>query len=249
MREAFRSLAGYATRSVFSIVRRISCDRPLSATMKIIIPLQKRSTRIANKNFRPFYGQDSLFDIKAKQILEFEAPANTYVSSESPDVQPLAEKYGFNFLLRPHNLTGNDVFQPDYVRGLTDPLPGDDDIMWIHVTSPLFDEFKRALSEWEAVKERYDSLVAVKAFRQHLIDDTARPINFAYGYWHRVSQRLPRLYTILWSLFILKRTTVRRFSYQIGVNPYLFEARSQVIDIDMPEDFELAQAVYEKLRS
>jgi len=217
--------------------------------MKIIIPLQMCSTRIKNKNTRPFCGDDSLFDIKARQILEFEEPGNVYVSSESQDVEKLAAGYGFRFLLRDKSLTGNDVFQPDYVRGLTDPLPGDDDIMWIHVTSPLFNEFKRALREWEAVREQHDSLVAVKKFQQHLIDETAKPVNFAYGYWHRVSQRLPKLYTILWSLFILKRATVKRFSYQIGVNPYLFETDSHMIDIDRPEDFELAQLVYKKLRA
>lgn len=215
--------------------------------MKIIIPLQTCSTRIPRKNIRPFHGNDSLFDIKAKQILEFEKPENVYVSSESPEVKDLCDKYGFNFLLRDESLTGNKVYQPDLVKALTDPIPGDDDIMWIQVTSPLFHHFKEALEEWKQVRDDYDSLVAVKPFKGHLLDEKGNPVNYAFGYWHKVSQDLPKQYSVLWSLFILKRETVNKFHYHIGVNPYLFETDAMVVDIDYHEDFELARHIYAKV--
>ena len=215
--------------------------------MKIIIPLQTCSTRIPRKNIRPFYNDDSLFDIKAKQILEFEAPENVYISSESEEVRGLCDKYGFNFLLRDKSLTGNTVFQPDLVKALTDPIPGDDDIMWIQVTSPLFNQFKEALVEWKKVRNDYDSLVAVKPFKGHLLDAGGNPVNYGFGYWHKVSQDLPKQYSVLWSLFILKRETVNRYHYHIGVNPYLFETDTMVVDIDYHEDFELARLVYGKI--
>jgi N-acylneuraminate cytidylyltransferase len=216
--------------------------------MKIVIPLQTCSSRIKHKNIRPFYEDDSLFDIKAKQILAFEKPENVYVSSENSIVNDLCDKYGFNFMLRDPALCGNEVYQPDLIKALTDPVPGDDDIAWIQVTSPLFNEFIRAIKEWEQVRNQHDSLVAVKRFKGHLLDDKANPVNYAFGYWHKVSQKLPPLYTVLWSLFILKREAVKKFQYHIGVNPYLFVTESMVIDIDYEEDFELAQIVYKKLQ-
>ena len=216
--------------------------------MKIIIPLQTCSTRIPLKNIRPFYNDDSLFDIKAKQILEFESAENVYVSSEDEQkVRPLCEKYGFHFMLRDLSLTGNKIYQPDLVKALTDPLPGDDDIMWIQVTSPLFNQFQEALSKWKEVRDQYDSLVAVKPFKGHLLDEKGNPVNYSFGYWHKVSQDLPKLYSVLWSLFILKRETVNRFNYHIGVNPYLFSTDSMVVDIDYHEDFELARMIYGKI--
>lgn len=215
--------------------------------MKVIIPLQTCSTRIPRKNIRPFHGEDSLFDIKAKQILEFEKPENVYVSSESEEVRELCNKYGFHFLLRDKSLTGNDVYQPDLVKALTDPIPGDDDIMWIQVTSPLFNHFQQALDEWASVRDDYDSLVAVKPFKGHLLDEMGNPVNYAFGYWHKVSQKLPKHYSVLWSLFILKRATVERFHYHMGVNPYLFETDAMVVDIDYQKDFELAKAIYSQL--
>jgi N-acylneuraminate cytidylyltransferase len=216
--------------------------------MKIVIPLQTCSSRIKHKNIRPFYEDNSLFDIKAKQILAFEKPENVYVSSENSIVKDLCDKYGFNFMLRDPALCGNEVYQPDLIKALTDPVPGDDDIAWIQVTSPLFNEFIRAIKEWEQVRNQHDSLVAVKRFKGHLLDDKANPVNYAFGYWHKVSQKLPPLYTVLWSLFILKREAVKKFQYHIGVNPYLFVTESMVIDIDYEEDFELAQIVYKKLQ-
>jgi CMP-N-acetylneuraminic acid synthetase len=215
--------------------------------VKVIIPLQTCSTRIKHKNIRPFYGEDSLFDIKAKQLMEVIPPQDVYVSSENTEVSKLTDKYGFHFLPRDKSLTGNAVFQPDLVKALTDPLPGDDDIMWVQVTSPLFNQFAEVLKEWEKVRYHHDSLVAVKPFKGHLLDQNANPVNFAFGYWHKVSQNLPKLYTILWSLFILKRETVKRFHYHIGVNPYLFVTNSLSIDIDYDEDFQLAQLVYQRL--
>jgi N-acylneuraminate cytidylyltransferase len=216
--------------------------------MKIIIPLQTCSTRIPLKNIRPFYNDDSLFDIKAKQILEFEVADNVYVSSENEEkVRPLCEKYGFHFMLRDQSLTGNKIYQPDLVKALTEPLPGDDDIMWIQVTSPLFNQFKEALEVWKKVRDDYDSLVAVKPFKGHLLDEKGNPVNYNFGYWHKVSQDLPKLYSVLWSLFILKRATVNRFNYHIGVNPYLFASDNMVVDIDYHEDFELARHIYTKI--
>ncbi len=216
--------------------------------MKVIIPLQTCSTRVKHKNIRPFYGEKSLFDIKAEQILTFEAAENVYVSSENMIVEELCATYGFNFMLRDPSLCGNEVYQPDLVKALTDPIPGDDDIAWIQVTSPLFNDFERALKEWSDVRENHDSLVAVKPFKGHLLDETANPVNYAFGYWHKVSQKLPPLYSVLWSLFILKRETVQKFQYHIGVNPHLFVTDTMVIDIDYEEDFELAQMVYKKLQ-
>jgi N-acylneuraminate cytidylyltransferase len=216
--------------------------------MKIIIPLQTCSTRIPLKNIRPFYNDDSLFDIKAKQILTFEKADNVYVSSEDEEkVRPLCDKYGFHFMKRDLSLTGNKIYQPDLVKALTEPLPGDDDIMWIQVTSPLFNQFSEALETWKIIRDDYDSLVAVKPFKGHLLDEKGNPVNYAFGYWHKVSQDLPKLYSVLWSLFILKRATVNRFNYHIGVNPYLFETNHMVIDIDYHEDFELASLVYTKI--
>ena len=114
-------------------------------------------------------------------------------------------------------------------------------------TSQIMIGYEKALEEWKQVRDQYDSLVAVKPFKGHLLDEKGNPVNYAFGYWHKVSQDLPKQYSVLWSLFILKRETVKRYQYHIGVNPYLFETDTTVVDIDYDEDFELAQIIYQKI--
>ena len=38
--------------------------------IKIVIPLKTNSERVPNKNLRTFIGEDSLFDVKAKQLIK-----------------------------------------------------------------------------------------------------------------------------------------------------------------------------------
>ena len=115
----------------------------------VLIPLQLASTRVKLKNIKPFYKNLSLFDIKAKQLLEAGIDAdNVYISSESEDVEKLTEKYGFHFIKRPIELTGNNIKQPDLIGHFLENIEKDEnDILWVQVTNPLFDNFREMLSK------------------------------------------------------------------------------------------------------
>jgi len=212
--------------------------------MKVVIPLQTCSTRVPKKNIRPFFETQSLFDIKVSQLAKIIPLSDIYVSSESFEVETLCKDKGVNFLQRDKSLTGNLVKQPDLVSGIIKDVPGDDDIMWVQVTSPLFDQFSKFLEVWSELSESYDSMVAVKPFSKHLLDSTANPLNFSFGYWHKVSQDLPSWFEVLWSCFILKRKTINQVCYHIGTNPYLFVSDIVTVDIDTVDDFELASIIY-----
>lgn len=214
--------------------------------MKIIIPLQTCSTRVKMKNIRPFYNGLSLFDIKINQLKSAGfVGSDIYVSSESEVVKKICEEKGLNFIKRDQSLTGNVVKQPELIGGILKDIPHDDeDIMWVQVTSPLFNEFKEVLTEWGDRKEQHDSLVAVKKFKGHLLDETGNPLNYAFGHWHKVSQKLPSWYEVLWSCFILKRETIENVKYHIGTEPFLYESKTTTVDIDTQDDFELASDIY-----
>ncbi|NRB80975.1 MAG: CMP-N-acetylneuraminic acid synthetase [Saccharospirillaceae bacterium] len=214
--------------------------------MKVIIPLQTCSTRVEKKNIREFYKGLSLFDIKVKQLLDAGiSKSDIYVSSESSLVEDLCIDKGLNYLKRDDSLTGNEVKQPDLIGGILKDIPySDEDIMWVQVTSPLFNDFEDVLSTWAEVKDNHDSLVAVKRFKGHLLDENASPLNYSFGHWHKVSQKLPSWYEVLWSCFILKRDTIENVRYHIGVEPYLYESKAVTVDIDTPEDFKLASEIY-----
>ena len=213
--------------------------------LKVAIPLKTGSVRVKNKNLRPFVEGHSLFDIKAAQLLRHFAPEDVYVSSENPEAEPLVRAYGFHFQLRDPALAHPDASWGEVIKDLVTRLPAGCDVMWVQVTQPLFDEFDRVLQTWREVHSRHDSLAVVKKFTHHLLDDRARPVNFNFGFWHKQSQELPTLYQLTWACFVMKREMVESCWYNIGRAPYLYCTDAPLVDIDTPQEFEVAGILYE----
>lgn len=215
--------------------------------MYILIPSQTQSTRVPLKNIRPFFKNDSLLSIKLKQLLKVFPSEKIYVSSEDERVKKITEEYGCNYIPRPMSLTGNNILQGDLIGNMLSHLPKDsEDIMWVQVTQPLFDCFDEIIKCWnEKKKEGFDGLVAVKTVRHHIVSEKGIPINFNFGCWHKVSQKLPKCYEILWSAFVQTRESIETTKYQISKNPYYMPFDNiQTVDIDTIEDFNLASKLY-----
>lgn len=213
--------------------------------LKVIIPLKTNSERVPNKNLRPFSGNKSLFDVKAEQLLKWFSPEDIYVSSENPEVRKNVEQYGFHFHLRDVSLTKSTAKENDIVRALVNAVPGTPDIMWCQVTQPLFDEFEGLLNAYKTLDQKYDSIAVVKRISHHILDANGNPVNFNFGYWHKISQELPALYEVTWSCFIMRRAMLEQAWYQIGRNPYLYETKTNLVDINDLKEFEAAQILYD----
>jgi N-acylneuraminate cytidylyltransferase len=216
--------------------------------MKAIIPVKKSSIRVENKNFKPFYKEQSLFDIKVNSLLKTIDKSDIYVSGESEEIKKIAEKYELNFLIRDQYYAKNETPMAEVITHLVNRLPDDDDVMWVQVTEPFFEDFSDCLEKWENVKENHDSLVVVKPFQSYMLNGNGEPINFGFGVWHKFSQILPKWYLLPFSLQIIKRETVKKCSYYIGTKPYLYEFNNITFDIDSEEDFEQAKAIYKVVK-
>jgi len=216
----------------------------MTDNLKIVIPLKTNSERIENKNLRTFSGTDSLFDIKARQLLPVFDPGDVYVSSENPRVESIVQQYGFHFHLRDVALTKSTAKENQIVKSITDTIPGKPDIMWVQVTQPLFHEFQEILDTWRTLDSSYDSLAVVKRIKHHILDDKGNPVNFNFGYWHKISQDLPCLYEVTWAAFIMRREMLEQAYYQIGRKPYLYPTDSPLVDINDPIEFEMASILY-----
>lgn len=212
--------------------------------LKVIIPLKTNSERLVNKNLREFFKGQSLFDIKAKQLLQFFNPIDIYVSSENPNIENCVKQYGFNFHLRDINLTKSITKETDIVFNLVNAIPGKPDILWCQVTQPLFSEFDKLLDIYYALDTKYDSIAVVKRISHHILDERGNPVNFNFGYWHKISQDLPRLFEVTWAAFIMKRKMLEQAWYQIGRTPFLYESSAPLVDINNLQEFELARILY-----
>ena len=64
-----------------------------------IIPIRKNSQRIKNKNFRKFFNNKSLLEIKIEQLKKVKLIDKMVVSSDSKKAEQISRKYGvFLFL-------------------------------------------------------------------------------------------------------------------------------------------------------
>lgn len=212
--------------------------------IKVAIPLKTNSIRVPNKNLREFVDGKSLFDVKVEQLLGVFPPEDIYVSSEDLVVEKLCANYGLKFLKRDVSLTPNSAPWTDVVHDVVGQIPSGSDIMWVQVTQPLFKDFSGVLSKWAQVCAEYDSLAVVKKISHHIVDAKGHPVNFEFGYWHKVSQDLPSLFEITWACFCMNRQMVDRTGYQIGRRPFLYESLSPLVDIDSLVDFEVARTLF-----
>lgn len=215
--------------------------------MKIIIPAKKHSSRVPDKNWRPFYNGKSLVDIKIEQLLKAVDAKDIYLSSDDASKSLDAEKHGINFVIRANEFASDETPWPDALAGIIRDTNFDlhEEIAWIEVVNPVFDRYADFFAKWEEVKHKHDSLVLVSPVNKFLLNSNGKPVNFQFGKWHTMSHNMEPLQA--WdSACIMRKRDLLYYSYPIGKTPYLYSTNDQCIDIDTMDDFEYAQYFYSK---
>ena len=215
-----------------------------------IIPVKHKSERVKNKNFRPFFDNLSLLEIKIRQLLSCKVFDKIVISSNSIIAKKLSKKYGCKFVTRKDKYSNNVTSWSDVITNVVENanLNYDDIVSWCHVTSPLFNEYKKAIKKFNISKKKgFDSLVAVNKFNGFLLNENLYPVNYNWGKWHNYSQNLPKYYNVNGALFISNVSTILDLNYLIGRKPdkYLCSDYTS-IDIDNEIDFEIARIIFKK---
>jgi CMP-N-acetylneuraminic acid synthetase len=213
--------------------------------VKAVIPVKASSSRVKDKNFRPFHDGRSLFDITVERVLKLLPAEDVYMSCEDPAKGAVADSWGVNFLPRDVRLADNATPLTDVIRGVCADVPGGDDIMWAHVCDPLFDAYPECVDTWARVRHAHDSLVVVHPVRGYLLDEHQRPVGFGFGPWHVPSQQLPPMYRLGFTLSVLSRGSISRVGYPVGERPHWFVGSENTVDIDTEWDFRTAQVLYQ----
>ncbi|WP_141731825.1 acylneuraminate cytidylyltransferase family protein [Oligoflexus tunisiensis] len=218
--------------------------------MKVIVPAKAQSSRVKDKNWRPFHEGRCLVDIKIEQLLRAFEPQDIFVSCDDESKRPIVERHGVHFLLRDPVFADDVTPWSDVVTHLVDTVPADPDeaVAWVEVVAPLFDAFQAVRDCWNTIEHEHDSLVTVSPVRQFLLDERGQGVNFNFGPWHPWSQDLPPLYSFE-SMAIMRKRDILKYNYVIGRKPFLFPIRGISIDIDEPFQFMLAQKIYAEMNS
>jgi CMP-N-acetylneuraminic acid synthetase len=213
--------------------------------MKVVIPAKAKSGRVPNKNWRPFYKDKSLVEVKIEQLIKLFKPEDIYLSCDDPSKKEIADKYSIQFMLRDSLFAKDETSWSDVVTGIIDQIECDEneEIMWAEATSPLFNSYDLLISDWNASKGTHDSILTVSECREFLIDAQGRAVNFNYGRWHCDSQKLDPLYTMD-STFIMSKKNYLYFHYPVGKKPLIHVIEGKAIEIDTMHEFEMAQKIF-----
>jgi N-acylneuraminate cytidylyltransferase len=213
--------------------------------MKFVIPAKRSSTRVPDKNYRPFADGKSLLDILVAKLSRLGEPAEVYISSEDASTQAVADRFGATYLPRPRHLTENSYPFQSVVNEVCRQLPDDDDVMWCHTTDPFFDEHAAVMEAWAARDTATsDSIVVVYPMAEYLLDEKFNPVGFGFGSWHRPSQELPTFYQLGFSCSIMTRHTATNLGL-VGARPLWYRASNLTIDIDNQAQFDFAARLYQ----
>lgn len=219
--------------------------------MTIFLPCRSGSERIPNKNTKNFAGiKGGLLTIKLNTLLKISCVDTIVVSTNDPKVIAIVESFKNNKIvidIRPEHLSLSST-STDAVIEYVPTIIKDDHILWTHVTSPFISpsSFDKAINQYFNMKG-YDSLMTANKI-QTFLWTKKKPINYERSVekWPR-TQTLPEFFEINSGLFINSRENYIKFKDRIGEKPYLFLSEGyESIDIDLPEDFELAEMIYEK---
>jgi len=213
--------------------------------VKYVIPAKRSSTRVPEKNYRPFAHGKSLLDILIEKLSRLGDPSAIHLSSEDPSTREVAEAHGVTYLPRSRHLTENSYPYQSVVNEVCKQLPGDDDVMWCHATDAFFDEHEKVVQAWESRDPAVtDSIVVVYPMKEYLLDENFNPLGFGFGAWHRPSQELPNHYLLGFTCSIMTRRTATTIGL-VGARPQWYRASGQTIDIDTQAEFDLAARLYE----
>lgn len=219
------------------------------------LPTRSGSQRVINKNTKDFAGiQGGLLKVKLDQLIKTKNFSSIILSTNDKECIEIAQNFKaldsrIQVVERPEYLCLDTTNLQDlikYVPTITDA----DHIVWGHVTTPLADScvYDAAVDEYLSKRDISDSLVSVVELKNFLLNDAGRLINNSTNLpWPR-TQDLDPLYEINHVMFIAKREIYEKQGNRLGDKPILYKMdKIKSMDIDWPEDFDIAQILYRDL--
>ena len=225
--------------------------------ISVFLPCRAGSERVPHKNTRTFAGiEGGLLKIKLQQLIACNAIDTIVLSTNDEEVIQLAKTLSSDKIKidrRPEHLATSSTSTDDLVKYVP-TIISEGAVLWTHVTSPFIDgriyeeaidAYKKALTKGEN-----DSLMSVTAL-QTFIWNKEGAVNYDRNKekWPR-TQTIEPLYEINSGIFLADIDIYKNLQDRIGQKPFLFENNDiDSFDIDWEEDFFIAEAIYNKLRS
>lgn len=213
--------------------------------MKVVafVPIRLNSKRVVGKNLKPLGGKPMMCHL-LETLVQVPAIDEVYVYCSSEEVRPMLPA-GVKLLLRDTALDSDTALGEQIYDAFVRDVDADV-YMLAHTTSPFIkaDTINRAIDE--VLQGRHDS-----AFSAQKIQTFAwfggKPLNYSPTSIPR-TQTIEPVYVETSAFYIFQRDMWVKHHRRVGINPYMaIVGPVEGVDIDYPEDFELAEMMVGKI--
>jgi len=210
-----------------------------------LLPMKAHSERVPDKNIKKIVGEP-LYHHILESLCASKYIKNVYIDTDSDIIADEAPKIHkkIKIIVRPEKLRGDFVSMNKIIAYDLSQID-DKYFLQTHSTNPLLktSTVDKAVEMFFENMDKHDSLFSVTKLQVRLHDEAGKPVNYVRGELLR-TQDLPPLYEENSNLYIFSKNSFNKSKDRIGQNPYMFEMNKiEAIDIDTPEDFQLAELV------
>lgn len=209
-----------------------------------IVPMKLNNRRLPQKNTKPFTNGKPLCYYILSTLLTVKGINEVYVYCSNPDIQGFIPA-GVKYLRRPESMDSDTTSMTEILSCFTKEVPAEIYVM-THTTAPFItkESIEKGLKAVETGE--YDSAFAAKKIQDFLWKDGV-PFNYDLSNIPR-TQDLSPLYMETSGFYIYKHDVMAELHRRIGEKPFIVEVGEiEAVDIDEPEDFMIADAIYNHL--
>jgi CMP-N-acetylneuraminic acid synthetase len=204
-----------------------------------LVPIRLNSKRVAGKNTKLLGGRPLLVWL-LETLVKVGNIDEVCVFCSSPEVEALCPK-GVRFLRRGTDLDRDDTLGEEIYDAFVKQVDADVYVL-AHATSP----FLKAATIENAIDRvlhgRHDSAFSAEKIRTFAWYG-GKPLNYSLDHIPR-TQDLEPVWVETSAFYIFRKQVWTALRQRIGSTPYIAEVdRIEGVDIDMPEDFALAEKI------
>lgn len=209
------------------------------------IPIKLNNERTPGKNTKPLFDGTSIIEVLQKTLVSVEGIDEIYVFCSNEKIKNYLVD-GVKYLKRPEYLDTSTATPNDIINEFM-KLVDADIYMVSHATSPFVtkEHFQECV---EAVKSgEYDSSFTAEKIQKLLWSQDGKAVNFDPENVPR-TQDLEPIFDEVSAAYVFTKETFLKNNRRIGLKPHLTVVSGvECIDIDYPEDFLIADAVYKEI--
>lgn len=207
----------------------------------VLLPIKLNNQRVPGKNTKTFSDGTPLMTLIQKACLDAKKVDEIYVYCSNEAVKEYILP-GVKFLKRPDFLDTDKANSNDIIREFIKTVDADIYVE-THATGPFTkSESIDACVEAVATGE-YDSAFLAKRIQEFLWQN-GTAMNFDIQHFPRTQDLVP-IYSEAPGAYVFTKETFEKYDRRVGMKPYIHEiSEIESRDIDYPEDFEIANAIY-----